>query len=238
MFTGENEMTKSKNNNAKKKTVKNVKTENSKIKKENTEATELKIEKKLKDQEVKQKEKATKAKKTSQPKAAKKAKSEMMKNDNELTKLIKIVLIVTAIMIIFYGITILVTKNAKTETNNTTQNKQKAIIQYDDIIIGTMLNKPQNEYYVLIKKDDDNRIAEYDTLMKIISSKSDAPKFYTANLTDTFNKKYLAKEANDSSDMSEFRVTGTTLVKVVDGDIEDIYSNHDSIKEELNALSE
>ena len=165
-------------------------------------------------------------------------KTTMVKNDSEITKLIKIVLIVTAIMVVFYGITLLVTKNQKSDSFDNKTASEKAVIQYDDIMIGTMLNKDHDNYYVLIKEDDDNRVIEYETLMKLIASKTDAPKIYTANLTDSFNKKYLAKEANESNDMEDFRVSGTTLVEIKDGEIANTYSDHDSIAEELNALAD
>lgn len=165
-------------------------------------------------------------------------KTTMIKNDSEITKLIKIVLIVTAIMVVFYGITLLVTKNKSADSLDEKKASEKAVIQYDDIMIGTMLNKDQDRYYVLIKEDGDNRVVEYETLMKFVASKTDAPKIYTANLTDSFNKKYLAKEANESNDMEEFRVSGTTLVEINDGEIANMYSGHESIAEELKALAD
>lgn len=240
-------MAKSKSNSPKNKTAKSANKTNAEIPEKAVNVTSQKNNDKNKSQNAKQKtqknnstvtrKETLKSKENSKVKQPK-VKSEMTKNDNEVTKLIKIVLIVTAVMIVVYGITILVTKNSKTETNPTETNHQKAVIQYDDIIIGTMLNKDQDEYYVLIKQKDDNRINEYETIMKLIASKANAPKFYTANLTDSFNKKYLAKEANESSDMSEFRVTGTTLVKVVDGNVDTVYPDYDSIKNELIELSE
>ncbi len=160
-----------------------------------------------------------------------------VRND-ELSKLIKIVLIVTAIMAVFYIITLLVT-NKTDNTNDKKDNAQneKAIIQYENIIIGNMLKKG-GTYYVLIEADNDNRTAEYDSLVKTIKSGDDAPTIYKANLTDAFNKVYLAKEENYYvTNMAEFKVTGTTLVKVNDGKIDSVYNNYDAIKNKLNELS-
>lgn len=169
-------------------------------------------------------------------KTSKKSNSKKIKNDNELTKLIKIVLVVTAIMIVFYGITILVTKNKSSESN-ANKTSEKAVIQYDEIMIGTLLNQNKDWYYVLIKEEDDNRITEYETLLGLISAKESNPKIYTANLTDSFNKKYLAKEADYNNDLSKFKVTGTTLIEVKDGKITNVYSTYEEIKEELKAFS-
>lgn len=217
--------------NAKQQEARNNNKNAANIKKQEVTIKEDKKLNKQKNAKVNDKQKEAKVKKQSIKKTT------MTKNDSEITKLVKIVLIVTAIMVIFYGITLLVTKNRSSNSSSENSHNEKAVIQYDDIMIGTMLNKNDDWYYVLIKEDEDNRMAEYETLMKLIASKEDAPKIYTANLTDSFNKKYLAKEANESSDMSEFRVTGTTLVEIKDGQIANIYSNHDDIKGELDALA-
>ena len=156
-----------------------------------------------------------------------------------MSKLLKIVLIVTAIMLVFYGITVLVTKKADEVISDQNGESQAAetVIQYDNIMIGTMLNY-RGTYYVLIKVKDDNRVAEYETLIKTIESSDEAPTFYSANLTDAFNKSYLAKEAKyDVDNIADFRVTGTTLVKVVDGKINAVYDNYDNIKAQLNELA-
>lgn len=160
-------------------------------------------------------------------------------SSNEMIKLLKIVLIVTAIMLLFYGITLLVTNKADEKLDNQQQEQtpSETPIQYENIMIGSLLNH-NGTYYVLIEKDDDNRLAEYDSLIGTIKASEDAPTIYKANLTDSFNKNYLGKEANYYvDDIAEFKVTGTTLVKVQDGKIVSVHDNHDDIKNKLTELS-
>jgi len=160
-------------------------------------------------------------------------------SSNEMIKLLKIVLIVTAIMLLFYGITLLVTNKAdeKLDAQQQEQTPSETPIQYENIMIGSLLNH-KGTYYVLIEKDDDNRLAEYDSLIGTIKSSEDAPTIYKANLTDSFNKHYLGKEANYYvDDIAEFKVTGTTLIKVQDGKIISVHDNHDDIKNKLTDLS-
>lgn len=163
---------------------------------------------------------------------------EAIATENEAKKLLKIILIITIIMLIFYGITIIATQKAdevKSETT-TEEETETADIQYENIIIGTMLNYT-GTYYVLIEAEDDERVTEYESLMSTIESSDDAPTFYKANLTDDFNKQYLAKEENYyPTDISEFAVTGTTLVKIIDGKIDSVYDNYDAIKNKLNDI--
>lgn len=152
---------------------------------------------------------------------------------NEISKLIKIVLFVTAIMIVFYFVTTIVTKKANAiRTVRNIVNKEKAEIQYDSVIIGSML-KMDGSYYVLIEKEDDDSLSEYKTLLQTISANDEAPKIYTANLSDSFNSIYLGEESNYSSDLTVFKVKGTTLVEISDHEIKNTYDTYDSISNKL-----
>lgn len=160
--------------------------------------------------------------------------------NNEIIRLVKIVLIVTAIFAVFYVVTLLVTKKSdevKHDREQENKTVEKAEIQYENIMIGTMLNE-NGTSYVLILETDDNRSEEYESLIETIKSNEDAPNIYKANLTDSFNKTYLGKEENYYvSDISEFRVKGTTLVKIVDGKVDAVFDNYDAIKNKLTELA-
>ncbi|MBR3362608.1 MAG: hypothetical protein IKG40_01630 [Bacilli bacterium] len=159
---------------------------------------------------------------------------------NEFKRLLKIIIIVTAIFALFYAITLIVTKKAddvKQEQKNENKTSEKAEIQYENIMIGTMLNH-DGTYYILIEGKDDNRLDEYNSLIEEIKSNDDAPNIYKANLTDSFNKVYLGKEENYYvDDISEFKVKTTTLIKVVDKKIDSAYDNYDAIKNKLTELA-
>lgn len=181
--------------------------------------------------------------KAKEEKKAKESTRELLNNtsigsSNEMSKLVKIVLIVTGIMIIFYGITLIATNQADKASSDNQSDEEKAAteIQYENIMIGTMLNHG-GTYYVLIEQKDDNRTAEYESIITTIESSEDAPTIYKANLTDSFNKVYLGKEQNYYVDnIADFRVTGTVLVTVVDGKIDSVKDNYDDIKNQLNDL--
>lgn len=160
------------------------------------------------------------------------------KNDSgdELSKLVKIVLLVTAIIIVFYFITTFVTRKANAiNTVKKIKTNDKAEIQYENLIIGSML-KIDGKFYVLIEKDGDEKLTEYETSIQTIKANDEAPKIYTANLTDSFNKTYLSEESNYDSDLTKFKVNGTTLVKISDHKIEKTYDKYEDIKGELEKL--
>lgn len=152
-------------------------------------------------------------------------------SSDELSKLIKIILIVTGIIIVFYGVTAIITEKAK----ETSDKSEPVDIQYDSIVIGSMLNI-NGSYYVLIEEADDVRLNEYTTLIQTIQANEDAPKIYTADLNSSFNRGYLSNKTNYDSNMETFRVKGTTLVKVSDHKIVSVYDNYDAIANKLNEL--
>ncbi len=154
-------------------------------------------------------------------------------DSDELSKLIKIVLAVTLIIIVFYGVTVVVTNKAKEAAEE--KNKQAVEIQYDSIMIGSMLNI-DGSYYVLIENDDDIRLSEYTTLIQTIKANDDAPTIYTADLSSTFNKSYLGEKSNYESNMENFKVTGTVLVRVSNHKISNVYDNYDAIIKKLEEL--
>ena len=154
-------------------------------------------------------------------------------DSDELSKLIKIVLAVTLIIIVFYGVTVVVTNKAKEAAEE--KNKQAVEIQYDSIMIGSMLNI-DGSYYVLIENDDDIRLSEYTTLIQTIKANDDAPTIYMADLSSTFNKSYLGEKSNYDSNMENFKVTGTVLVRVSNHKISNVYDNYDAIIKKLEEL--
>lgn len=187
--------------------------------------------------------KALKKKPSKNLKNQKDSKETMEENKNEFSRLVKIILIVTAIFAVFYVVTIIVTNKAedaraKEEANNKSEEESEEVdIQYRDIMIGTMLNHG-GTYYVLIQDKDEIRTDEYSALVLAVSSNEDSPSIYKANLTDTFNKKYLSKEENYYvDDISKFKVKGTTLVKIVDGKVAEAFDNYEAIKNKLTELS-
>ncbi len=152
---------------------------------------------------------------------------------DEFSKLLKIVLIVTAIIVVFYGVTVVVTKKAEEAAKEA--QKEETKIQYDSIMIGSMLNINGN-FYVLIEDNDDIRLNEYTVMIQTIKANDDAPTIYTASLDSGFNKNYLSDETNYESNMEKFRVKGTTLVKIEDHKIADVYDNYDDIIKKLKEL--
>jgi len=154
-------------------------------------------------------------------------------NNSEVKNLLIIILVVTAIFLIFYGITTLVTKN-KSNTNNKTN--EEVAIQYDEILLGTLFEQTNTEYYVLISKEDDTYLSTYSNLISIYQTSEDSIRVYFANLDNGFNKNYKAEKSNISNNLKELKLSGTTLLKIKDKNIISSYEDNTVITAHLNSL--
>lgn len=152
--------------------------------------------------------------------------------NNEMANLVKIILVIVAIFLIFYGITSIVTKN--NTDNNQTGN---VTIQYDEILLGTLFEQPNSEYYVLVTKEDDYYTSTYTSLLSAYASEKNAIRFYTANLDNGFNKSYESEESNTKiNNLQELKLNGSTLLKIKDKSIVAAYEGDTQIIGHLNSL--
>ena len=77
----------------------------------------------------------------------------MKKNYNseiEIGNLFKIILIILVVFGIFYIFTYYLQKNRKSEMLKNNITNKITTIQYDEILLGDLLNQNDTEYYVLI----------------------------------------------------------------------------------------
>jgi len=152
---------------------------------------------------------------------------------NEVTNLIKIILAVTVIFLIFYGITTLVTKNKKTEQLNTGD----VVIQYDEILLGNLLEQPKSEYYVLVTEEDDQYKDTYSTYLNTYKTKENAIRVYSANLDSGFNSAYLSETSNTNiNDIKDLKLSTSTLLKVSGKKVVSAYEGNFKIIEHLKTL--
>ena len=80
---------------------------------------------------------------------SKKIKDVTVNEDNEMEKLIKIILVVVIVIVVFFGITYLVTREKKTEKEET-----PTTIQYTEILVGEIWNKGGTYFVLAFEKED------------------------------------------------------------------------------------
>ena len=157
-----------------------------------------------------------------------------MMNGNELKSLIILVIIVSVIFLIFYGITLLFDKKETTNENSVVQET----IQYDEILVGQVLNRDEKEYYVLIKNEqnhyNDLYLAYLDSYVNADSSR----RYYTVDLSNAFNSSYLGDATViDKTDFYSSKFADTTLIKVKNKKINKTYSTHEDILAILKSIA-
>lgn len=192
----------------------------------------------------------SKKKETTSKKAEKKeGKVSSVKNKNEKTasstiassdemgKLIKIIVVLIVIVAAFYGLTVIITKFQKTSTPERNKNTVPAIIQYDEILIGTILNQARDEYYVLIQKDDDQYRTLTSYYLQKYSSNSKSLKVYMSNMNSIYNEFYISETSNvRTNNINEFKVSTITLVKIKNHEIVEAYEGLDDVESAFKKL--
>lgn len=155
--------------------------------------------------------------------------NESVVSSNEIKKLFQIILIICGVLLVFYFITVLV-QNKDNKENIT---DQLAIIQYEKILVGEVLNRKEQEYYVLVEKEGDSYI---DLYKQYLNNKKEII-FYTVDLSDIFNQNSVADETSvEGNDVETYKFANTTLLKVTNGSLNGVYKNKNEITEYLKSL--
>ena len=161
-------------------------------------------------------------------------KKNTVETNNELVNLIKIVVIVCVVLLAFYFLTVLV--NKKTKGSAFSDDDSVAVIQYDKIIVGEILNRSDNTYLVLVEKENDVNSNLYQSYLSIYSGKENALKVYNVDLSEVFNLNYVGDETILDNGIQNYKFSDTTLIKVSDGNISESYIGTEAIENYLKEL--
>ncbi|MEG0138121.1 MAG: hypothetical protein RR708_03980 [Bacilli bacterium] len=162
-------------------------------------------------------------------------KEKYLLDDNEMLKLTKIVLAVTAILLVIYLATYLIKKNEEPKKNK--EEPTQVTIQYEEILAKDILKQNQNEYYVLVYDKEDIYNEAYNVFLSSYSSKENKKNVYKLNLSLGFNKNIKNEEANlYTSNINELKISSTTLLKIQNGKVIEGYEGKDSILTFLKKL--
>lgn len=159
--------------------------------------------------------------------------------DNTETKTVKqFILILLAVVLIVIAIYLFTTKvvNKDSENTSTNNNANTTYIDPTKAIVGTMLNKGTDEYYVLIYDSTSEDASSYARLLTSYSSSKNTKATYTVDLSNAINSKYIATDGKTNptaSKLSELRFGEVTLLKVKNNKITNAYESVENIKKEL-----
>lgn len=149
----------------------------------------------------------------------------------EMKKFLIILFIVVVIIVGVYGLSKVFIKE---ETKDLTY--QTGEVSTDKVIVGTMLKKPEKEYYVLAydttgnNKDSYQIYAGYYTQINLKGIK-----IYYLDLNDVFNEKYYVKENSNpkATNIKDLKMLDGTLLKIENGKITKYIEGIEEVQKEL-----
>ena len=149
----------------------------------------------------------------------------------EITKFIKILVILLILIGAVYFISKNVSKNKESEKENDTV---EVNINYDKVIIGNLFNRPYDNYYVFIYDSTGDEAGLYSQLITKYKNNTEAIKTYYADLNNGLNKKfYDVDNVNYTNDLESLKVGDFTLLKISNGKISKSVSTYENAKKEL-----
>lgn len=152
----------------------------------------------------------------------------------EVKRFIIILLSIIVLVLAVYGITRLINKD---KDNNNDRTVTAGSIDYDKVSVGTLFNRADNEYYVIVYDGEAPNAIYYSALMNKYMDKEKSNKVYFCDLSNELNKKYYVGEDKDSNPnattSSELAFKDLTLIKIKNGIIVKYLETLDTIKTEL-----
>lgn len=182
--------------------------------------------------------KIKKANLKTKPKAVSKVKGRLKaltSKKEQLGQMQRLLLVIAGILVvfgIFYGIAVLIDNS-----NKKTEDPAETEIQYDEILVGRLLEQPYSEYYVLVYFENDFNLADYQTQAANYKTKAKALKVYYANLNSAFNKTYIGSKNNTKiTKIENFKLSETALIYIKNKKITRVYNGYEKIIEQFETL--
>lgn len=165
--------------------------------------------------------------------------SSVISTDNEMSKLIFLILIVALIFAVFYVITIFITKKDDNEISQVNPNEDtEVVIQYSKILAGNILTHTDGEYYVLVYFNNDKYLDLYRNYLAIYSKIDGAVPYYFVDMDDVFNKSFVGDKSNfDFENIEKLKFSQTTLLRVNNGNIVSTYEGNEQITGKLGRMT-
>lgn len=164
-------------------------------------------------------------------KNSKKLKQAKFENE-DVAQIRNLIIIFIVVVLICVGVYFLTDNMIKRESNsnNTTQEVE---IDYDIATVGTMFNRVEEEYYVLMYSSEND--SKLDTVLNKYRSSDDYIKTYFIDLDKKVNSSILGdKLVKEPKNSKEVKVKGATLYKIKNGSVVKCY---DGIEKITNVLS-
>ena len=158
-------------------------------------------------------------------------------DEMDIKSFIIILVVIVLIIVGIYFVTSHIQKKNEVEEPEVTAGE----IDYEITSVGTILNRPYEEYYVLVYDSKDSAAVKYSSLMARYISNSSAKdyiKIYYCDLNNNLNKPYYNVNNDNKSNpkatkVKDFDFGALTLLKIKDGKITNYIEDYKTIQEKL-----
>lgn len=155
----------------------------------------------------------------------------------------KFIIVLVGLIIVVVGIYFFtrafVTKDLFNK-NTSEINYQDGAINYDVTIVGNMLNRPYEEYYVLAFDNEGIKANQYNGIVSKYLSNENSLKVFHLDLSNELNKKYVATDeeiTKEFESINKLKLGEVTLIKVKNKKVTKFFTNIEDITKELTVKS-
>lgn len=138
-------------------------------------------------------------------------------SDVEYSKVIKISIGVILVLALVYFVTALANGEIKFNNKNKNENVETSI-QYEELIAGQILNRSDNDYYVLLFNFTDTYASYYLSIKDTYTQKDKSLPVYIVDLEKETNKGIVANEDNKIKiyvdNVNDLKVNSPTLIRI------------------------
>ncbi len=154
-------------------------------------------------------------------------------DENDVKRLIIIIIgLIIAIILVYFLTRIFVTKDLLNKEEEKTF--QAGSVNYNTTLIGSMFNKPEEEYYVMIIDTSKSDYVYYTGTVSNYKKNEDALKVYLADLDNALNKNYQSTNSNlKTEDLTKFQVSKPSLIKIKNKKVVETYDTESEISKVL-----
>ncbi len=152
--------------------------------------------------------------------------------NNEIKNFIIILLVVVIIVIGIYFISVYVV-NKRDDTSSSSNESYNASINYNKLTVGMILNRPYNDYYVIVYDSTDSEAIHYSAIINNYQAKKDSKKIYYCDLDNELNKSFISDTDNGNKNakkVEEFKFGKLTLLEIKNGKVIQYVESLDKIK--------
>lgn len=147
-------------------------------------------------------------------------------------------IILVVVILAFLGIFFLGKNEEKKMNKDAVKETETEVeIDYTNINVGTILNRPYEDYYVMVFDSESVDAPRYDAIIQGYSSNENAKKVFVVDLGSTQNSKFKSKDGktnpNVKTDVTEFSFGEITLLYVKNEKVVNYYEDLDEIQNVL-----